>query len=205
VIRIVFTKCRELFGEFDRCRWRRGDQNRICRELHNFTSLSRRPTETRIVGIAARSRRVDGLPVASASGAPVASPQLGRDGDVGASERTGRRSLSDQTIAAVGGHADVGDQLAAKNGVEVAEHLAPGSGPSRGTCQRGVLAGSAGVIGQRGLSAFERCSTPEMRAVSASPRPRPNETVLLQPENVVSTPSAIAQFPPSLPRRAGTA
>src|SRR6266700_1042729 len=59
-----FTKCRELFGEFvTDAAGAAGDQNLIARELHNFTSLSRRPTESRIVGIAARSRRVDGLPV----------------------------------------------------------------------------------------------------------------------------------------------
>src|SRR6266436_7779854 len=58
------TKCRELFGEFvTDAAGAAGDQNRIARELHNFTSLSRRPTESRIVGIAAWSRRVDGLPV----------------------------------------------------------------------------------------------------------------------------------------------
>src|SRR3984893_7845027 len=58
------TKCRELFGEFvTDAAGAAGDQNCIARELHNFTSLSRRPTESRIVGIAARSRRVDGLPV----------------------------------------------------------------------------------------------------------------------------------------------
>src|SRR6202045_3975607 len=57
-------KCRQLFGEFvTDAAGTAGDQNRIARELHNFASLSRRPTESRIVGIAARSRRVDGLPV----------------------------------------------------------------------------------------------------------------------------------------------
>src|SRR5229473_5641163 len=60
----LITKCRELFGEFiTDAAGAAGDQNRIAREFHNFTSLSRRPTESRIVGIAARSRRVDGLPV----------------------------------------------------------------------------------------------------------------------------------------------
>src|SRR6195256_3815097 len=58
------TKSGELFGELvTDAAGAAGDQNRIARELHNFTSLSRRPTESRIVGIAARSRRVDGLPV----------------------------------------------------------------------------------------------------------------------------------------------
>src|ERR1700685_1055879 len=53
------TKRRELFGEFvTDAAGTAGDQNRIARELHNVTSLSRRPTESRIVGIAARSRRV---------------------------------------------------------------------------------------------------------------------------------------------------
>src|ERR1700733_3290237 len=58
------AKCRELFGEFvTDAATAAGDQNRIALEFHNFTSLSRRPTESRIVAIAARSRRVDGLPV----------------------------------------------------------------------------------------------------------------------------------------------
>src|SRR5258708_10099254 len=57
-------QCRELFGEFvTDAAGTAGDQNRIAHELHTSTSLSRRPTESRIVGIAARSRRVDGLPV----------------------------------------------------------------------------------------------------------------------------------------------
>src|SRR6266581_200388 len=39
------TKCRELFGEFvTDAASAAGDQNRIARELHNFTSLSPRPT-----------------------------------------------------------------------------------------------------------------------------------------------------------------
>src|SRR6266478_5864333 len=54
------TKRCESFGEFvTDAAGAAGDQNRIARELHNFTSLSRRPTESRIVGIAARSRHVD--------------------------------------------------------------------------------------------------------------------------------------------------
>src|ERR1700693_390120 len=58
------TKCRELFGEFvTDAAGAAGDQNRIAREFHNLSSLRRRPTESRIVGIAARSRRVDGFPV----------------------------------------------------------------------------------------------------------------------------------------------
>src|SRR5216683_4480955 len=43
------TKCRELFGEFvTDAAGAAGDQNRIARELHNFTSLSRRPTASSI-------------------------------------------------------------------------------------------------------------------------------------------------------------
>src|SRR5271154_5221330 len=57
------TKCRELFCEFvTDAAGAAGDQNRITLELHNFTSLSRSPTESQIVVIAAWSRRVDGLP-----------------------------------------------------------------------------------------------------------------------------------------------
>src|ERR1700730_8029376 len=45
------TKCREVFGEFvTNSAGTAGYQNRSARELHNFTSFSRRPTESRIVG-----------------------------------------------------------------------------------------------------------------------------------------------------------
>ena len=58
------TKCRELFGEFvTDAAGTAGDQNRVAREFHNMSSLGRCPTDSRIVGIAARSRRVDGFPV----------------------------------------------------------------------------------------------------------------------------------------------
>src|SRR5260370_23130253 len=44
------TKRRELFGEFvTDAAGAAGDQNRIARELHNFTSLSRRPSTTPIL------------------------------------------------------------------------------------------------------------------------------------------------------------
>src|SRR6202795_1560883 len=44
------TKCRKLFGEFvTDAAGAAGDQNRIARELHNFTSLSRRPSTTAIL------------------------------------------------------------------------------------------------------------------------------------------------------------
>src|SRR6202521_4469685 len=44
------AKRRELFGEFvTDAAGTAGDQNRIARELHNFTSLSRRPTTTPIL------------------------------------------------------------------------------------------------------------------------------------------------------------
>src|SRR5260370_5210436 len=43
------SKCRELFGEsVTDAAGAAGDQNRIARELHNFTSLSRRPTASSI-------------------------------------------------------------------------------------------------------------------------------------------------------------
>src|SRR6202011_1999591 len=44
----LITKCRELFGEFvTDAAGAAGDQNRIARELHNFTSLGRRPADSR--------------------------------------------------------------------------------------------------------------------------------------------------------------
>src|ERR1700681_2078868 len=83
-----------------------------------LSSLGRRPTDGRIVGIAAWSRRVDGFPVdfgkRSAGRKPL--DQVGI-GDVGSSDRDkARKPLGDQTIASFGGHTDVGDQLAAKHG-----------------------------------------------------------------------------------------
>src|ERR1700723_2646194 len=43
------TQCRELFGEFvTDAAGAAGDQNRVARELHKFTSLSRRPSTTPI-------------------------------------------------------------------------------------------------------------------------------------------------------------
>src|SRR5580698_678607 len=58
------TKCRELFGEFvTDAAGAAGDQNRIAREFHNLSSLCRRPTDSRVISIAAWSRRVDGFPV----------------------------------------------------------------------------------------------------------------------------------------------
>src|SRR6266849_3027224 len=58
------TKGRELFGEFvTDAAGAAGDQNRIVLEFHNVSSLGRCLTDSRIVGIAAWSRRVDGVPV----------------------------------------------------------------------------------------------------------------------------------------------
>src|SRR5467141_2851476 len=60
----LVAKGRELFSEFvTDATGTAGDQNRIAREFHNLSSLCRRPTDSRIVGIAAWSRRVDGFPV----------------------------------------------------------------------------------------------------------------------------------------------
>ena len=58
------AECRELFGEFvTDAAGAAGDQNRIAREFHNLSSFRGRPMDSRIIGIAAWSRRVDGLPV----------------------------------------------------------------------------------------------------------------------------------------------
>src|ERR1700676_1628167 len=81
-------------------------------------SLGRRPTDSRIVGIAAWSRRVDGFPVdfgkRSAGREPLDEVGIG---DVGSSERDQvREPLGDQAIASFGGRSEVGDQLAAKDG-----------------------------------------------------------------------------------------
>src|SRR5882762_5368314 len=46
------AKCRELFSEFvTDAAATAGDQNRIAREFHNLNSFSRRPTDSRIVGV----------------------------------------------------------------------------------------------------------------------------------------------------------
>ena len=83
------TKCRELFGEFvTDAAGAAGDQNRIAREFHNLSLFRRRPTDSRIIGIAAWSRRVDGFPVDFGKRSAGREPlnQVGI-GDVGSSER----------------------------------------------------------------------------------------------------------------------
>src|SRR6266852_3711371 len=137
------AQCRELFGEFvTDAAGAAGDQNRIVLEFHNLSSLGRCLTDSRIVGIAAWSRRVDGCPVDFGKRSAGREPlnQVGI-GDVGASERDQvRKPLGDQAIASFGGHTDVGDQLAAKDGSEMAEHAVPHQWFERGAGEVGSVA-----------------------------------------------------------------
>src|SRR5258708_6835536 len=92
--------------------------------IHITVASRRRLVHERIVGIAAWSRRVNGFPVYFSKRSAGREPlnQVGI-GDVWASERDQvRKPLGDQAIASFGGHTDAGDQLAAKEGSEVAEH-----------------------------------------------------------------------------------
>src|SRR5258707_10068328 len=105
------AKCRELFGELvTDAAGAAGDQDRIAREFHNLRSLGRCLTDSRIVGIAAWSRRVDGFPVdfgkRSAGCEPLNQVGIGEGVRTRPSSQAPRRSGD----CSFGGHTDVGDQ-----------------------------------------------------------------------------------------------